>query len=135
MTFHTRGHPVDVFMDFSACFDTINRSLLLDKLNRYGKRGIVFDLMKSYLTDRKQYLYNDGSTYCILSQGLGVIQGSKWGPLLYDIYSSDISKICDESEFLMHADDTCSMFTNDNILKTLKRSKREPREIFRSVFS
>ena len=113
--FQDKKYAICVFMDFSACFDTINRSLLLDKLNRYGIRGIVFDLMKSYLTDRKQFVYFDGSSSCILSQGLGVIQGSKCGPLLYDIYSSDISKICNESEFLMYADDTCLMFTNDDI--------------------
>ena len=72
--------------------------------------------MKSYLTDRKQFVYFDGSSSCILSQGLGVIQGSKCGPLLYDIYSSDISKIYNERrEFCMYADDTCLMFTNDNI--------------------
>ena len=41
--------------------------------------------------------------------------------MIYTVYSSDISKICNESQFLMYADDTCLMFTNDNIKELLCR--------------
>ena len=76
--FQDKKYAICIFMDFSACFDSINRSLLLEKLNRYGIRGIVFDIMKSYLSDRKHFVYFDGSNSRILSQGLGVIQESDW---------------------------------------------------------
>ena len=45
-----------VFLDYSACFDTICRDILLKKLERYGVRNSCLNLFKSYLTDRRQYV-------------------------------------------------------------------------------
>ena len=43
-----------LFLDVSKAFDTIDRNILLYKLENAGIRGSVLDLLKSYLSNRKQ---------------------------------------------------------------------------------
>ena len=49
--------PVNIYIDLSKAFDTLNFDILLYKLRYYGVTGASFDLIKSYLTERKQYRY------------------------------------------------------------------------------
>ena len=113
--FEQRAYALAVFLDFSACFDTVDRNMFMDKLDRYGVRGKPHDLISSYFTGREQQVVYRGKKSVIKQQNLGVVQGSKCGPLYYDIYSGDLAKICFEDEFLMFADDTCLTYFGENI--------------------
>ena len=53
------------FFDISKAFDTLSHTILSNKCLRYGMRGPVFDLLKSYLQDRKQFVdLNKTSFHC-----------------------------------------------------------------------
>ena len=45
---------IATFIDLAKAFDTVNHELLLQKLEKYGIRGSILELIKSYLSGRKQ---------------------------------------------------------------------------------
>ena len=47
---------VGIFIDTQKAFYTVDHTILLNKLNYYGIRGVANDWFKSYLTNRKQYV-------------------------------------------------------------------------------
>ncbi len=77
--------PINVFLDLSKAFDTINDIILLEKFKYYGIDGITLKLMESYMTNRTQYVEIDGVKSDLLNLSTGVTQGSILGPLLFII--------------------------------------------------
>ena len=103
-----------VYIDFSRCFDTSNRSILLKKLEAYGITGIPLKLLKSYLTDRFQAVRVNKVTSAFKSINAGVPQGSVLGPILYLIYVNEIPNISNEFSTCLFADDTTLIFEHSN---------------------
>ena len=114
-SFQNPSFSISVFLDFSACFDTVHRGSLLYKLERYGIRDKELRLISSYFDCRYQSVIYNNSKSPNLQQNLGTIQGSRTGTLYFDIFSGDLSKICFEDEFIMFADDTCLTYAGDNL--------------------
>ena len=45
-----------VFLDFTKAFDTVDQRILLNKMYKYGVRGIAAKSMENYLSDRQQFV-------------------------------------------------------------------------------
>ena len=51
----SKKHILGIFIDLSKAFDTLDHELLLRKLENCGIRGISNDLLRSNLSNRKQF--------------------------------------------------------------------------------
>ena len=99
-----------VFVDLEKAFDTVHHDILCDKIKVYGLRGKINQLLKSYLTNRKQYVSVNGSDSEIKSVTCGVPQGSSLGPLLFLIYINDLRTSLTKTSCGHFADDTFIIF-------------------------
>ena len=105
-----------VFIDLSKAFDTVNHSILLDKLEYYGVNGTAKKWFKSYLQNRHQYIrLNNGKLTKLLKISCGVPQGSILGPLLFLIYVNDLAKASSDLLPVMFADDTNIFLSHKHI--------------------
>ena len=101
-----------LFLDLKKAFDTVDYEILLKKLNFYGVDSISLKWFQSYLTDRKQRTYVNGSLSDYGSTVCGVSQGSIVGPLLFLIYINDLPASGLSSIPRLYADDTCLILTS-----------------------
>ena len=96
-------------LDLSAAFDTIDHSILLQRLHRYfGISGPALRWFKSFLSDRYQSINISGTLSSPQHLPFGVPQGSVLGPVLFSLYTTSLSQVIANRNLSHHlyADDT-----------------------------
>ena len=101
--------------DITTCFDTINHSILLKKMEYYGLQSENIKWFKSYLNEREQMVscHNTQSGKSTIS--IGVPQGSVLGPLLFLIYVNDINRHVYSGACNLYAEDTLVYYSGSTM--------------------
>ena len=116
-----KEHFGAIFLDLSKAFDTVPHNVLLLKLEHYGIRGTPLKLLKSYLSNRHQFVTVSGHKSQTKEVSIGVPQGSVLGPLLFLIYINDLPQSTKNMKSILFADDT-TLFTSHRDIHTLSKN-------------
>ena len=96
---------IALFADYSKAFNTIRYFILLKKFNEPGFSSSFIHLINSYLTGRYQFVQIEDKISALAQVMRGVPQASILGPILFNLYATDIS-IFTSSKCLQFAGDT-----------------------------
>ena len=110
---------IGVFIDLKKAFDTINHSILIDKLEHYGVRCTAKKWIMNYLSGRQQYVQIDNVHSGCKKVIHGIPQGSILGKKLFITYIN----MCNASSFFKYiffSDDT-TIFRAGNDIRLLNK--------------
>ena len=96
---------LSVLIDCSKALDTIDHRILLEKLQNMNFAKNTFKIICSYLIESYQYVQIEDKRSTLLPMFFGAPQGSILGPLLFDLY---VTELADHiySTTIQYADDT-----------------------------
>ena len=109
-----------MLLDLKKAFDSVDHTLLLAKLQLYGISNAVFNLFKSYLSDRSQMCSVNGKLSNSRIIKCEVPQGSVPDPLLFLVYINDLPNCLQLTTCRMFADDT-NMSASGHTIEEIER--------------
>ena len=112
--FENKKHSVAVFLDVAQAFDKVWHDGLLYKLHIYGFPLYIKNIIKSFLSERTFSVKLNSAFSTPRTVKAGVPQGSILGPLLFNIFMSDIP-IPEPTTIALYADDTAIITQDLNI--------------------
>ena len=117
--------------DLSKAFDCLSHELIIAKLSAYGFSLPALKLMQSYPTERKQRT-KINQAYSSWEEILfGVPQGSILGPVLFNIFLSDLFLIVQNTDFASYADDNTIYNAVDNIEEVVLSLQESSKKLFK----
>ena len=103
-----------LYLDLKKAFDTVCIEIIMNKIQRIGIRGPLYQTIASYLDQRYQLTQINNVYSRKQNVTMGIPQGSILGPLLFMLCIHDLPNISDLAKFYIFADDTAVMIKTCN---------------------
>ena len=121
---------INVYIDFQKAFDTVDHTILLNKLLLYGITGNAHMLIKNYLSNRYQSVRIGNSLSPPLQITKSVPQGSVLGSLLFLFAINDLPNVSNIFTSILYADDLALSLTCKTINECNQLCNGELKKIF-----
>lgn len=102
-------------VDLTAAFDLLQKEKLVQIMIEKSLPGYIIRTIHSYLENRSGYVQIKEARSCVREIKAGCIQGSILGPLLFNIYTSNLCEIIKPCSVVSFADDSYVVASADNI--------------------
>jgi hypothetical protein len=112
--------PIVIFLDIKKAFDSINFKILIYKLSKLGLDNNTLELLKNYLSARKQRTRIDMTLSDENIIRNGVPQGTILGPLFFLIYINELCNLKIKGQIISYADDTAIVIKSESWEKTMQ---------------
>ena len=99
------SHTRILFMDFSSAFDTVNPATLCNRLLDLEVHPALILWIKDFLQDRSQHVVVNGFKSKNVILNTGVPQGCVLSPILFSIYTNNITNNNSDIPLFKYADD------------------------------
>ena len=114
-----------ILIDLQKAFDTLDHTVLLQKIECIGFKKSAIKWFQSYLSNRKllvtlENVFSDAELI-----NCGVPQGFILGPLLFLIYINDLPQVLGETGSYLYADDNCIFYQDKDVEKIEKVLNKE----------
>ena len=116
--------------DLSKAFDCLNHDLLIAKLNAYGFSLPALRLIHACLLNREQRTRINNSYSTCAEIVFGVPQGSILGPLLFNIFLTDLFFIANRMDIANYADDNTPYATANDIGSLIASLEEASKSLF-----
>jgi len=110
-------------VDLTAAFDLLTKERLIHVLQKKNFPNYLISSIYNYLSSRAGYVQIQDSISCLREIKAGCIQGSILGPILYNIFTSELETIIFPSKLVVYADDAyviASCDTKEKLCDLLK---------------
>ena len=110
-----------ILLDLSKAFDTLQHSVMFDKLEKYGIQGTCLKWFKSYLMNREMQVKCNisGENKPTISNkhvvNYGTPQGSCLGPLIFLVFCNNLNLHLSFLNCIQFADDTTLYFSSRDL--------------------
>lgn len=122
--------------DLSKAFDCVVHDILLDKLKHYNIAGNALNIIRTYLSNRTQFVEIDNGRSTLRDITYGVPQGSVLGPILFIMYINDLSSSSIDTNLVLYADDATLINWNkdaNQVQSMSSEAERQAEEFFASI--